>query len=291
MDIAPTFFQSKSTLACNGKLLDLTTPVVMGIINITSDSFYHGSQFRLKRRIYKRAKEIIQQGGAVIDIGACSTRPGAKLVTEDEELKRLSKAAAVIRKHFPEAILSVDTFRASVARRMVTDFSASIINDISAGEMDKMMFETVADLGVPYIAMHMQGTPETMQVNPTYENLIKDVFKYFATKTEELGRLGVKDIVIDPGFGFGKTIEHNYTLLNNLDAFRIFNLPILVGLSRKSMIYKPLEAKPTTSLNGTSVLNTIALLKGAKILRVHDVKEAVEAIKLTELCINQPIGD
>jgi len=291
MDIAPTFFQSKSTLSCNGKLLDLSTPVVMGIINITNDSFYQGSQFRLKRRIYRRAKEIIQHGGAIIDIGACSTRPGAKLVSEEEELKRLSKAATVIRKHFPDAILSVDTFRAAVAKQMVNDYSASIINDISAGEMDKAMFETVAELGVPYIAMHMKGTPENMQENPTYDNVIKEVFKYFATKTEQLSRLGVKDIIIDPGFGFGKTIEHNYTLLNNLDAFRIFNLPILVGLSRKSMIYKPLEAKPTTSLNGTSVLNTIALLKGAKILRVHDVKEAVEAIKLTELCINQPIGD
>ena len=174
---------------------------------------------------------------------------------------------------------------------MVNDFSASIINDISAGEMDRMMFETVAELGVPYIAMHMQGTPESMQENPRYDDVIKDVFKYFATKTEQLSRLGIKDVIIDPGFGFGKTIEHNYTLLNNLDAFRIFNLPILVGVSRKSMIYKPLEAKPTTSLNGTSVLNTIALLKGAKILRVHDVKEAVEAIKLTELCVNQPLED
>jgi dihydropteroate synthase len=262
----------------------------MGIINVTTDSFYHASQFRLKRRIYLRAKEILQQGGAIIDLGACSTRPGAKLVSEEDELKKLSRAAAVIRKHFPDAILSIDTFRASVARRMVNDFSASIINDISAGEMDKAMFETVAELGVPYIAMHMKGTPAIMQENPTYDNVIKEVTKYFATKTEQLSRLGVNDIIIDPGFGFGKTIEHNYTLLNNLDAFRIFNLPILVGLSRKSMIYRPLGSTPDTALNGTSVLNTLALTKGAKVLRVHDVKEAVETVRLTELCLNQPIG-
>lgn len=291
MDHTSTFFKSKNSLLCNGQLLDLSTPVVMGIINITNDSFYQASQFRLKRRIYKRAKEILQQGGSIIDLGACSTRPGAKLVTEDEELKKLGKAATVIRKHFPDAILSIDTFRASVAKRMVNDFSAGIINDISAGEMDKNMFETVAELGVPYIAMHMQGTPENMQENPTYSNVVKDVFKYFATKTEQLSRLGIKDVILDPGFGFGKTIEHNYTLLNNLEAFRIFNLPILVGLSRKSMIYRPLELQPATALNGTSVLNTLALLKGAKILRVHDVKEAGEAIKLTQLCLNQPIEE
>ncbi|MDX9848636.1 MAG: dihydropteroate synthase [Tenuifilaceae bacterium] len=288
MEIASTFFQSKSSLSCNGQLLDLSTPAVMGIINITNDSFYSGSQFMMSHRIYRRAKQIIQQGGAIIDIGACSTRPGAKLTSEADEIRRLSKAASVIRKRFPNVIISIDTFRASVAKAMVRDFSANMINDISAGDMDKKMFEIVAELGVPYIAMHMQGTPETMQINPHYDNVIKHLFQFFAKKTEQLTRLGVKDILIDPGFGFGKTMEHNYTLLNNLESFRIFNLPIIVGLSRKSMIYKPLGIKPGTALNGTSVLNTIALQKGAKLLRVHDVAEAMEAIKLTQLCTNQP---
>lgn len=273
---------------CKGKLLDLTTPIVMGIINITPDSFYRGSQFMMKRRIRHRAKEIIMQGGSIIDIGACSTRPGAELVSEQEELRRLSKAAHTIRKNFPNAIISIDTFRSGVAKRMVNDFEANIINDISAGSLDKDMVETIAELGVPYIAMHMQGTPSSMQSNPQYENIIKDLFRFFANKIEHLSRLGINDVLIDPGFGFGKTLEHNFSILNNLDSFRLFNLPIVVGLSRKSMIYRPLEIKPETALNGTSVLNTIALLKGAKVLRVHDVREAVDCIKLTQLCTNQP---
>ncbi|MDY0202082.1 MAG: dihydropteroate synthase [Bacteroidales bacterium] len=289
MNPVPTFFQSKNTLTCNGELFDLSNPVVMGIINITNDSFYHGSQFRLKRKIYNRAKQIIEQGGKIIDIGAFSTRPGSNPVSEDQELQRLSKAAAVIRKYFPNAIISIDTYRASVAKRMVNDFSVNIINDISAGEMDKQMFSTVAELGVPYIAMHMLGTPFTMQNNPQYDNVIDALFKYFTSKIEQLNRLGVNDIILDPGFGFGKTLEHNYTILNNLETFRFFNLPILVGLSRKSMVYKPLKAQPISALNGTTVLNTIALLKGAKILRVHDVKEAVEAIRLTQTCTGEQL--
>ncbi|PKP35038.1 MAG: dihydropteroate synthase [Bacteroidetes bacterium HGW-Bacteroidetes-15] len=282
-------FQPKNTLTFKGKLLNLDTPIVMGIINVTPDSFYRGSQFMFRRRIFKRAKLILQQGGSIIDIGACSTRPGASVVSEEEELRRLGKAVAVIRKHFPEAILSVDTYRASVAKRMVEDFSVNMINDISAGNMDKQMFDTIAKLNVPYIAMHMQGTPQDMQDSPHYNNVIKELFTFFANKTEQLSRLGVKDILIDPGFGFGKTLEHNFTILNNLDAFRILNLPIVVGLSRKSMIYKPLAINPETALNGTTALNTIALIKGAKILRVHDVQEAMETIMLTSLTSKQSI--
>jgi dihydropteroate synthase len=261
----------------------------MGIINVTPDSFYRGSQFMIRRRIYNRAKQIIQQGGSIIDVGACSTRPGSAEVSEKEELNRLNKAMAVIRKHFPDAIVSVDTYRASVAQRMVEDFDVNMINDISAGNMDNDMFETIAKLNVPYIVMHMQGTPKDMQVNPNYENVVKELFSFFANKAEKLSKIGVKDILIDPGFGFGKTLEHNFTILNNLDSFRILNLPIVIGLSRKSMIYKPLAINPETALNGTTALNTIALIKGAKILRVHDVEEAIETIMLTSLTTKQAI--
>lgn len=282
-----SFFNIKNTLTCKGKLIDLKTPIVMGIINVTSDSFYGKSQFMMKRRILKRAKQILTQGGKIIDVGACSTRPGSMPISENEELKRLEKALSVIRKHFPNEIISIDTFRASVAKRMVEDFDANIINDISAGNMDKNMFETIADLNVPYIAMHMQGTPENMQNNPQYKDVIKDLFTFFSNKIEELTRMGVKDVLIDPGFGFGKTLNHNYAILNNLDSFSIFNLPVVAGLSRKSMIYKPLNTDPKNALNGTTVLNTIALTKGAKVLRVHDVDEAIEAIKLTEIVLSQ----
>ncbi|MFO8023215.1 MAG: dihydropteroate synthase [Perlabentimonas sp.] len=282
-----SFFNIKNTLTCKGKLIDLKTPMVMGIINVTSDSFYGKSQFMMKRRILKRAKQILTQGGKIIDVGACSTRPGSMPISENEELKRLEKALSVIRKHFPNEIISIDTFRASVAKRMVEDFDANIINDISAGNMDKNMFETIADLNVPYIAMHMQGTPENMQNNPQYKDVIKDLFTFFSNKIEQLTRMGVKDVLIDPGFGFGKTLNHNYAILNNLDSFSIFNLPVVAGLSRKSMIYKPLNTDPKNALNGTTVLNTIALTKGAKVLRVHDVDEAIEAIKLTEIVLSQ----
>lgn len=282
-----SFFNIKHTLTCKGKLIDLKTPVVMGIINVTSDSFYGKSQFMMKRRILKRAKQILTQGGKIIDVGACSTRPGSMPISENEELKRLEKALSVIRKNFPNEIISIDTFRASVAKRMVEDYDANIINDISAGNMDKSMFETIADLNVPYIAMHMQGTPENMQNNPQYKDVIKDLFTFFSNKIEQLTRMGVKDVLIDPGFGFGKTLNHNYAILNNLDSFSIFNLPVVAGLSRKSMIYKPLNTDPKNALNGTTVLNTIALTKGAKVLRVHDVGEAIEAIKLTEIVLSQ----
>lgn len=262
----------------------------MGIINITPDSFYAKSQFVLQRQIAKRAREILVQGGSIIDIGACSTRPGAKLVSEKEEILRLSKGLTTIRKNFPDAIISVDTFRASVAKHVVNNFNANMINDISAGNMDEKMIETIASLSVPYIAMHMQGTPQNMQQNPNYSNVVKELISFFAQKIEQLYKAGVRDVIIDPGFGFGKAIEHNYALLQNLEAFKLFGLPILVGLSRKSMIYKVLNIKPDQALNGTTAINTIALFKGANILRVHDVKEAVETVSLASLTKSQPKG-
>ena len=288
METTRSLFPRRQTLTFKGKLLDITTPKVMGIINVSPDSFYSGSRFMMKRRIYLRAKAILNEGGSIIDIGACSTRPGSLLITENEEMKRLSKAVGVVRRRFPDAIISVDTFRSNVARAMVEDFAVDMINDISSGDMDEKMFDTVADLNVPYIAMHMKGTPSTMQNNPQYDNVIKELFNYFSRKVELLNRIGVKDILIDPGFGFGKTLEHNYSILKNLASFSIFNLPLVVGLSRKSMIYKPLVIKPEFALTGTIALNTIALYHGAQILRVHDVKDAVEVIKLVELMKNQP---
>lgn len=285
-----SFINNKNGLVCNGKIISLEKPLVMGVINITPDSFYAKSQFMLQRQIARRAREILVQGGSIIDIGACSTRPGAKLVSEKEEILRLSKGLTTIRKNFPDAIISVDTFRASVAKHVVNNFNANMINDISAGNMDEKMIETIASLSVPYIAMHMQGTPQNMQQNPNYSNVVKDLISFFAQKIEQLYKAGVRDVIIDPGFGFGKTIEHNYALLQNLEAFKLFGLPILVGLSRKSMIYKVLNIKPDQALNGTTAINTIALYKGANILRVHDVKEAVETVSLASLTQSQPKG-
>lgn len=290
MENTRSFIKNKQNLVCNGNIVSLAKPLVMGIINITPDSFYTKSQFTLQQRIAKRAKEILAQGGSIIDIGACSTRPGSQLVSEKEEILRLSKGLTTIRKHFPDAIISVDTFRASVAKHVVTNFNASMINDISAGNMDGEMIDTIASLSVPYIAMHMQGSPQNMQQKPYYSNVVKDLISFFAQKIDYLYKAGVRDVIIDPGFGFGKTIEHNYTLLQNLEAFKLFGLPILVGLSRKSMVYKSLDTKPEEALNGTTTINTIALLKGASILRVHDVREAVEAISLTTLTSCQPKG-
>ncbi len=287
MGMATSFFKCKHSLTCNGTILDLSMPVVMGIINVTTDSFYGASQFRMKYRIKQRAQSIINQGGTIIDIGACSTRPGSIPVSVDEEIKRLSKALETIRKVLPEAVISVDTFRAEVAKQVVRNFNVNIINDISAGDMDPAMFETIAELNVPYIIMHMRGTPQTMQNNPVYENVVKNIIKYFTEKIDKLKSLGINDILIDPGFGFGKNSDHNFALLKNLEAFSIFDIPIVAGLSRKSMVYKSLETTPEDALNGTTSLNTIALLKGASVLRVHDVHEACEAIKLVGLTQQQ----
>ncbi len=288
MEHIGSHLKQRQTITSNGKIINISRPLVMGIVNVTSDSFFSASRFRFSHSIARRAEQIINQGGTMIDVGACSTRPGAQLVNEELELRRLSRALNAIRKKYPDAIVSIDTFRSNVAKRMVSDFGANIINDISAGEMDPKMFETIAELKVPYILMHMKGTPDNMQNDPTYENVIKEIFIYFNEKIETLKRLGVNDIIIDPGFGFGKTIEHNYTILKNLNAFKLFELPILAGVSRKSMIYKSLNTTPNQALNGTTILNTLALHNGATILRVHDVREAVEAIKLFELTQKQP---
>ncbi len=283
MNDTASHFGIKQTINCIGQLIDLVRPVAMGIINVTPDSFYGQSRFTMRYRIARRAKQIVAEGGAIIDIGACSTRPGAKLIDEKEELKRLDRALSVVRKSVPNTIISVDTFRASVAKRMVENFGANIINDISAGEMDTDMFTTIAKLNVPYIVMHMQGTPASMQANPQYSDVVRDIFSFFNKKVEALKLLGVNDVLIDPGFGFGKTIAHNYSLLTHLSSFRMLELPMVAGLSRKSFIYKPLGVTPNHALNGTTVLNTMALLGGANILRVHDVKQAVEAIELFSL--------
>ena len=266
----------------NGRLIDLSEPQVMGILNVTPDSFYAGSRGVTERYILDRLQQILDEGASIVDIGAYSSRPGAQEVSIEEEMERLRTGLELIREHRPDAIVSVDTFRADVAKMCVEEYGVAIINDISAGQMDNRMFATIAHLGIPYIIMHMKGTPQTMQTNPQYDHFLKEVFYYFSEKVQKLRDLGVKDIIIDPGFGFGKTLEHNYELMNHLEEFALFELPLLVGISRKSMIYKLLGTTPEEALNGTTALNTIALTKGAHILRVHDVKEAVETVKIVQ---------
>ena len=266
----------------NGRLMDLSEPQVMGILNVTPDSFYAGSRMETEKDIINRLHQITSEGASILDIGAYSSRPDAEHISTEEEMNRLRTGLDLVRKHQPEAVVSVDTFRADVAKMCVEEFGAAMINDISAGQLDAAMFGTIAQLGVPYIMMHMQGTPQNMQMNPHYDNLLKEVFLYFAERVQKLRDLGVKDIIIDPGFGFGKKLEHNYELMNHLDEFQLFELPLLVGISRKSMIYKLLGTTPEEALNGTTVLNTLALMKGANILRVHDVKAAKEAVTLVE---------
>ena len=270
----------------NGSLLDLSQPRVMGILNVTPDSFYAGSRTQTEAEIVRRVKQIVSEGAAIIDIGAYSSRPNADNVSAREEMERLRMGLKILFEIQPDAVVSVDTFRAEVARMCVEEYGVAIINDIAAGEMDANMFHTVAALNVPYIMMHMQGTPQSMQQHPHYDNLLKEVFLYFARKVQQLRDLGVKDIILDPGFGFGKTMEHNYELLSHLEEFRIFELPLLVGVSRKSMIYRLLDITPQEALNGTTVLDTICLLKGADILRVHDVKEAVETVRIVQAMRN-----
>ncbi len=266
----------------NGKLMNLAEPQVMGILNVTPDSFYAESRQQTEADIIRRVQQIADEGASIVDIGAYSSRPNAQPVSVEEETNRLRFCLEIINRHYPEAVLSIDTFRADVARMCVEEYGAALINDISAGEMDADMFTTIVRLGVPYIMMHMKGTPQDMQNQPHYDNLLKEVFLYFATKVQKLRDLGVKDIILDPGFGFGKTLEHNYTLMNHLEEFRLFELPLLVGVSRKSMIYRLLNSTPEEALNGTTALHTIALMKGANILRVHDVKAAVEAVHIVK---------
>jgi dihydropteroate synthase len=272
-------FFTNQMLNIRGRLLDLSTPKVMGVLNVTPDSFYDGGRFTDEKTILHQAGKILDDGATFIDVGAYSSRPGAKDVPLEEELKRATHAIALINKEFPHAILSIDTFRSEVASAAVYE-GASLINDISAGELDHKMFETVSRLHVPYIAMHMRGNPTNMAGLSSYENLIKEIVDYFQQKIFLLHRQGITDIIIDPGFGFAKTGRQNFEILNNLEYFKILGKPLMAGLSRKSMIWKTLEIKPEEALNGTTSLNTIALLKGANILRVHDVKEAMEALKL-----------
>ena len=276
-----TFLNRKITLNLKGELLDLSRPCVMGILNLTPDSFYSNSRMGSIDAALERAETCLNEGAVFIDIGAYSSRPGADEVTTDEELKRIIPAITAISKRFPEAKLSIDTFRAKVAKESI-EAGAHLINDISGGNLDEQMFETVAALNVPYILMHMQGTPQTMQQKPVYKNIGLEVVDYLAVKVSTLKALGVKDIILDPGFGFAKNTTHNYQLFNQLENLDVFGLPVLVGISRKSMIYKLLGTTAEEALNGTTVLNTIAIQKGASILRVHDVRAAVECIAIVE---------
>lgn len=277
-----TFFSKNRTLNCRGKLVDLSVPKVMGILNITPDSFYDGGRYDTEEKILKRIGEMVSEGADIIDIGGMSTRPGSDPVPEEEELRRIIPAIRLARKNFPETLISVDTYRAKVARTVAEDYSVDIINDISGGELDNNMVQTIADLNVPYIMMHMKGTPLVMQAQTDYDDILAEITDYFSFKIEKMKSSGIMDLVIDPGFGFSKTAGQNFFLLRNLGTFRIFGLPVMVGLSRKSMIYRTLGIESGDSLNGTTVLNTVALSNGADILRVHDVREAVQAVALME---------
>lgn len=274
--------EKPSYINIRGKLLDLSIPRVMGIINVTPDSFYKGSRATGEKEILETAVRMIEEGADILDVGGYSSRPGASVVSYAEEEERVLNAISLINKKLPEAIISIDTFRSEIALKAVSGCGAQIINDISGGEADKDMFQVVAKLNVPYIMMHMRGTPETMQDNPVYDDVVADILQWFSKKIVMLHSMGVKDIILDPGFGFGKKANHNFELLQHLEDFAITGLPLLVGVSRKSMIWKTLGITVDEALNGTSVLNAVALLKGADILRVHDVKEAVQTIRLME---------
>ena len=267
------------TINCLGQLIDLNTPKVMGILNITPNSFYDGGQYVTEQSILNQVEKMLVEGATFIDIGAYSSKPNATFVSQEEELARLLPVVKSVLKHFPETLLSIDTFRCEVAKASL-NLGATMINDIAAGNLDDKMFETIANFQVPYVMMHMKGTPQNMTSLTQYENIVKEVLFYFSEKIATARSFGINDLVVDPGFGFAKTLEQNYEVLHHLALFQTLELPILVGVSRKSMVYKVLETSAEEALNGTTVLNTISLTKGAKILRVHDVKEAVEAVKL-----------
>lgn len=271
------------TINIKGKLVDLSHPLVMGILNITPDSFYEESRLQSEKDIIARVHQIVSEGGTIIDIGAQSSNPKSPFLSVETEIERLDHALEIINREFADLTISVDTFYSEVARRCVEKHGVPIVNDISGGSIDPKMFNTMAELNVPYILMHMRGTPQTMQQHTDYENFIQEIFFYFSEKVAQLNQLGVNDIILDPGFGFSKTLEQNYELLASVRGFEIFDLPLLIGISRKSMIYKYLDSTPAESLNGTTVLNTFALQNGANILRVHDVKEAVEAVKILNM--------
>ena len=271
-----------NTLNCNGQILSLYDPIIMGVININDDSFYKESRYINPSKLIIKVGEMLAEGASIIDLGAISSRPGAIAVSEQVEMYRLLPLIELLVDAYPDIILSIDTFRSEVAKKSIAA-GAHIINDISAGDLDVNMIETAANLQVPYIMMHMQGKPDTMQNQPTYADVLMEIISYFSKKIKIATDIGINDMIIDPGFGFGKTLEHNYTILRHLDTFSIFDRPVLAGLSRKSMIYRPLEIGPDESLNGTTALHMIALQKGASILRVHDVKAANDCIKLHKL--------
>ncbi|TPG32134.1 dihydropteroate synthase [Flavobacterium pectinovorum] len=264
---------------CKGKLLDLSIPKVMGILNVTPNSFFDGGKYKNEAEIISQVEKMLSEGATFIDIGAYSSKPSAEFVTEQEEIERIVPVVELILKHFPEALLSIDTFRAEVAKASL-ESGAAIINDIAAGELDDKMFDVIAKYNVPYIMMHMRGNPQTMQSLTQYEDMVKEMLFYFSEKVKRARSLGINDIILDPGFGFAKTTDQNYEVLQKMELFNLLELPVLAGVSRKSMIYKTLNNTAEEALNGTTVLNTIALTKGAKILRVHDVKEAVECVTL-----------
>lgn len=267
------------TINCRGNLIDLTSPKVMGILNITPNSFFDGGKYSDENSILNQVEKMLLDGATFIDIGAYSSKPNAEFVSEDEEISRLLPVIELVLKNFPETLISVDTFRANVAKKAIEN-GACIINDISAGSLDENMMQTVAELQVPYVMMHMKGNPKTMQSLAQYENIVKEMLFYFSEKVSQARSFGINDLIIDPGFGFAKTLEQNFEVMNKLELFQMLELPLLAGVSRKSMIYKTLETSAEFALNGTTVLNTIALQKGAKILRVHDVNEAMECVKL-----------
>ncbi|MBT6013909.1 MAG: dihydropteroate synthase [Flavobacteriales bacterium] len=272
------------------KKIDLLTSIVMGILNITDNSFYDGGQYNSEEKILSHTKKMLEEGASIIDLGAQSSKPDSEPISEKEETEKLVSTIHLLKQNFPEIIISIDTYRSKVAEKCINS-GADIINDISAGEMDEEMFATIAKLKVPYIIMHMKGTPKMMQNNPKYNNVTEEVFSYLEKKVNELKQLGVTDIIIDPGFGFGKTIKHNYQLLNHLEKFTQLGVPLLIGVSRKSMIYNILETNAENALNGTTVAHTVALQKGINIIRTHDVKEAMECIKIVNFVKNNFNGN
>lgn len=277
---AGKFLKRKNSINLGGNLIHFSEPVVMGVVNVTPDSFYDGGKLTDTETLLKSVENMIKEGAAFIDVGAMSTRPGAALISTKTELERLLPAVHAIRKNFPDIPISIDTFRSWVAVRVIEEIGPIVVNDISGGTLDSKMFETIGKMNVPYILTHIQGTPQNMHENPQYIDVVREVSHWLSERVKQLTKFGVKDVIIDPGFGFGKKILHNYELLNRFDSFKVFQLPVMAGLSRKSMVWKLLNINPEGALNGTSVINTMALLGGADILRVHDVKEAVEAIKI-----------
>jgi len=284
-----TLFSRNLSLNLDGRIMDLSTPRIMGIINVTPDSFYSGSRLPDSAAALECAREMIDDGAHILDVGAVSSRPGAEEVSEQEELDRLSPVLEALRNEFPDFPLSVDTWRSGVSRKVRERFGIQMINDITAGQLDPDMFDTVAELGLPYVMMHMQGTPANMQEAPEYTNVVDDLLQFFSERVYKLRKRGVNDIVIDPGFGFGKTLDQNYLLVHDLSAFQMFELPIMAGLSRKSMIYKTLDSDPDQALTGTTAAHMAVLIQGANLLRVHDVKAAADTVKIFQQIVDSPV--